>query len=52
MLKTYYPADQAAPWITQLNELATINLTPTPPDISASLVQLEKARNIQPGQQE
>ncbi len=43
-LQTYYPESKAAPLLAQLQELANIDLEPTIPDISASLTQLEKAR--------
>lgn len=43
-LKTYYPESKAAPLLAQLQALANIELEPTIPDISASLTQLEKAR--------
>ncbi len=44
-LQAYYPKDQATALIEPLMQLDQLNLQPTLPDISASLAQLEKARN-------
>lgn len=44
-LQAYYPKNQAAVLIEPLAQLDQLNLQPELPDISASLNQLEKARN-------
>lgn len=44
-LQSYYPKEQAANLLEQLTYLDQLNLQPILPDISASLTQLEKARN-------
>lgn len=44
-LQAYYPKDQMAGLIEPLMQLDQVNLQPALPDISASLHQLEKARN-------
>lgn len=44
-LQAYYPKDQAASLLENLNSLDQVNLQPPLPDISASLKQLEKARS-------
>ncbi|MFZ1387386.1 MAG: uroporphyrinogen-III C-methyltransferase [Thiolinea sp.] len=44
-LQAYYPQEQAAGSLATLNSLDELNLQPQLPDISASLKQLEKARN-------
>lgn len=44
-LQTYYPKDQTVALIEPLMQLDQMNLQPALPDISASLHQLEKARN-------
>jgi len=43
-LKSYYPATQAKPLLENLDKLGKLELQPTLPDISASLKQLESAR--------
>lgn len=44
-LQAYYPKNQATTLIEPLLQLDQLNLQPALPDISASLAQLEKARN-------
>ncbi len=51
-LQTYYPTSALRPLLAQLDQLDKINISPEQPDISGSLVQLEKARRIYDAEQE
>lgn len=46
-LRTYYPAEQAKPLLSELDALGKHDLQPAIPDISASLKQLESARHAE-----
>lgn len=46
-LGSYYPPEQAKPLLTELDDIAKVELQPVLPDISASLKQLESARQAE-----
>jgi uncharacterized protein HemX len=51
-INAYYPKDQAEPLLKTLDEFASLDLQPVMPDISASLKQLESARQTESTKQQ